>query len=246
MLVSRCRLSAAAAILSLAALCSPAKASLVPLTTVDLTGQGLGAATTLLALDTNTGTESGYVTWNGSTATAFGNAKTGNSQFGSFTLPGLGVTDASQIALIVNLSQPDSQPSVTTALASGANANLANNITLNVFSASGSLLGSFDSAANLQLNQVNGGVGGSGIAFHLDSSQADAVDALMTANPGNEVFTAGATFTNAAGGLDVIQVAPISSVITSVPEPATWAMMFVGFACVGLLGYRRRSLLRLV
>jgi hypothetical protein len=29
--------------------------------------------------------------------------------------------------------------------------------------------------------------------------------------------------------------------ITAVPEPATWAMMLLGFSSVGFLAYRRRS-----
>jgi hypothetical protein len=31
---------------------------------------------------------------------------------------------------------------------------------------------------------------------------------------------------------------PVSFVLTSVPEPSTWAMMLVGFAGLGFAGYR--------
>jgi hypothetical protein len=30
-------------------------------------------------------------------------------------------------------------------------------------------------------------------------------------------------------------------VVAAVPEPFTWIMMFVGFACVGFVAYRRRQ-----
>jgi outer membrane lipase/esterase len=30
-------------------------------------------------------------------------------------------------------------------------------------------------------------------------------------------------------------------VVAAIPEPSTWIMMFVSFACVGLVAYRRRQ-----
>jgi len=33
----------------------------------------------------------------------------------------------------------------------------------------------------------------------------------------------------------------LSLVVTAIPEPATWALMVVGFAAVGFVAYRRRS-----
>jgi hypothetical protein len=60
----------------------------------------------------------------------------------------------------------------------------------------------------------------------------------MAANPGNEVFTVGATFANAQGGPETISAVRLT---TPVPEPATYALML---ACIGALGFvarRRRS-----
>lgn len=34
---------------------------------------------------------------------------------------------------------------------------------------------------------------------------------------------------------------PATAVVTAVPEPATWAMMIVGFLAMGMMAYRRRS-----
>jgi hypothetical protein len=38
----------------------------------------------------------------------------------------------------------------------------------------------------------------------------------------------------------------ITAFVTAVPELSTWAMFLIGFACVGLLSYKKRSSLRLV
>ena len=163
------RAAAAAIVLAAAGrLSSPASADLVQLSDVQLTGQGIGATTTVLTLQNGSPTtESGGVMFNGTT---FGDASTGAFQSTTFTFATLGITNASQLGLIVNLSEPGSEnpPSVTTASSTLAtNANLANAITLNVYSSTGTLLEQHVSSTGLTLNQVAGGVGGSGIVFGL-------------------------------------------------------------------------------
>ena len=100
-------LAAAALAVGLAA-ATPARAALVLLDQTTLSGQGVGAATTLLTLQAPGAatTESGGVLFNG---TPFGNALTGASQFSTFTFTSLGIANASQLALIVNLSEPGSE-----------------------------------------------------------------------------------------------------------------------------------------
>ena len=91
------RAAAAAIVLAAAGtLSSPASASLVQLSTVQLTGQGVGANLTALFLQgqgSNT-TESGGVLFNG---TPFGDAGNGASQTHTFTFADLGITNASQL-----------------------------------------------------------------------------------------------------------------------------------------------------
>jgi hypothetical protein len=230
---------AAAAAIAVAALVSPASADLVPFTNVQLTGQGIGSTLTVLTLQNGSPTtESGGVLFNG---TPFGNASTGNSQTSTFTFTTLGITNANQLGLVVNLSEPGSEspPSVTTASSTLAtNANLANNITLNVWSSTGALLEQHTASSGLALNQVGGGVGGSGIVFHLTDAEATALNATLAANAGTEVFTVGATFANAQGGNDVIQAVQLA---TAIPEPSTWAMVIIGLFGVGFVAYRRRG-----
>jgi len=230
---------AAAAAIVLTALSSPARADLVPFTNVQLTGQGIGSTLTVLTLQNGSPTtESGGVLFNG---TPFGNASTGASQTSTFTFATLGITNANQLGLVVNLAEPGSEspPSVTTASSTlAANANLANAITLNVYSSSGVLLDQFSASTGLNLNQVGGGVGGSGIVFHLTDAEAAQLNAILAANAGTEVFTVGATFANAQGGNDVIQAVQLT---TAIPEASTWAMMVLAFLGVGFMAYRQKG-----
>jgi len=234
----------AAAAFTLAALVSPARADLVPFTTQQLTGQGVGHVTTVLTLQNGSPTtESGGVLFNG---TPFGDASTGASQFRTFTFSTLSISDASQLGLVVNLAEPGSEtpPSASTAPSNLAvNANLANTITLNVYSSTGVLLEQHSASSGLTLNQVAGGVGGSGIVFHLTDAEAATLNATMASHAGDEVFTVGATFANAQGGNDLIQAVQLAAggPPPAVPELSTWGMMMVGFFGLGFMGYRRRT-----
>jgi len=229
---------AAAAVAAFLAI-TPAKAALMLETTVEQQGQGLGAQFTVLTLQHagGTTTESGGVLFNGN---VFGDAGSGTSQSRTFTFADLGITTASQLGFVVNLSEPNSEnpPQVTTALSPLAtNANLANDITLNVYDASGNLIQQHLASAQT-LTQVASGLGGSGLVFALTPAEQTALDAIIASTPGTERFALGATFANADGGSDAIQAVRLAG---AVPEPSTWAMMILGFATVGFAAYRRRT-----
>ena len=100
------------------------------------------------------------------------------------------------------------------------------------------LLEQHTTAAGQTLNQIQGGVGGSGLVFGLTPAEQAQLNATMAANAGLEVFTVGATFGNAQGGLDVVQAGILT---TAVPEASTWAMMVLGFLGIGFVAYRRRG-----
>jgi hypothetical protein len=74
--------------------------------------------------------------------------------------------------------------------------------------------------------------------FGLTPAEQARLNAALAANPGSEVFSMGATFADAQGGLDVIQAGILASAI---PEASTWMMMVLGFFGVGFVAYRRQS-----
>ena len=231
-------LAAAALAAGLAA--APARADLTLLTDVQLSGQGVGATFTTLFLQgagSNT-TESGGVLFNGS---VFGDAGGGASQSRVFTFSDIGISNANQLGLLVNLAEPGSEspPSVTTANSPLAtNASFANAITLNVFSAAGLLLEQHVAAVGTTLLQVASGLGGSGLIFALTPAEQLQLNNTMAANAGNEVFTVGATFANAQGGPETIAAVRLT---TAIPEPETYALMLAGFGALGFVARRRRS-----
>ena len=236
-------LAAAALAAGLAA--APARADLIPLTQVQLQGQGVGATFTTLFLQGAgaSTTESGGVLFNGTTATPFGDAGTGASQFRSFTFADLAITNVTQLALLINLAEPGSEatPSVATAMSGLAtNAAFADTITLNVYSAAGVLLEHHSAAAGLTLNQVASGLGGSGLVFTLNAAEQTQLANTMATNAGNEVFTVGATFANAQGGPETISAIRLAQV-AAVPEPETYALMLAGIGALGFVARRRRN-----
>lgn len=229
----------AAAAMAVGLSVAPAKADLVLESTQLQQGQGLGAQFTVLTLQGagNATTESGGVLFNGN---VFGDAQSGASQSRTFTFADLGITNASQLGLVVNLAEPGSEnpPSVTTAASPLAtNANLANTITLNVYDSSGNLIQQHSASAQT-LDQIATGLGGSGLVFGLTSQEQTALNDIMASTAGTERFTVGATFANSQGGQDAIQAVNLT---TAVPEPSTWAMIIIGFASVGFAAYRRRK-----
>jgi len=234
------KLSIAAAAATLGAvLAAPAQANLVLLDEVDLSGQGIGAVFTVLTLQNGPNpAESGGVNFDGST---FGDALTGASQSRTFTFADLALADASELRLIVNLAEPGSEsPPSVLATNTGSFNILSNSVTLNAFNSTGMLSQQFSLASGTTLNQMAGGVGGSGLVLGLDAAQTMQLNTFITANFGAEVFTVGATFANAAGGNDVIQAARFEGTMAPIPEPETYALMLAGLGVVGFVARRRK------
>ena len=197
----------------------PARADLIQLNEVQLTGQGIGAQLTVLTLQNGSSpTESGRVEYTGGAFAPTGDASTGASQWNTFNFTDLGITNANQLALTVNLSEPGSEdpPSVTVTSPY--------QISLYAYTSTGTLLETFVCTTCGQLLQVAGGVGGSGIVLGLTGPEAAALNAIVAANPGY-VLTAGASFTGAQGGNDVIQAVRLAG---SVPVPEPTSLLLFG------------------
>ncbi len=79
-------------------------------------------------------------------------------------------------------------------------------------------------------------IGTGTIVQSLSHYVADFTDALYSGSY-TVVFNIGGSPASIPPG-DTLQV---TTTVAAVPEPATWAMMIIGFASVGFLAYRRKS-----
>jgi hypothetical protein len=212
---------------------------------VDLGGQGFGNAPRLLTVQ-GSGTESGVVNIAaGNTIVGGAGVPTGsvhdsngvtnaggqevspftdNQKFGIPTLSSLGWTTADQVKIVFNATEP------------GGNGLNITDVTLKFYNGT-TLVGAIDGQQNF-LNTIVGN-GNSGFAFGVSDDEKAYVQGILNqAGSGNFRIALETTITDAAGGPESFSAI---SAMSAVPEPATWAMMVLGFLGVGLLAYRRRE-----
>jgi hypothetical protein len=227
---------------ALAAMAAPAGASLIFIGTVPSSGNGIGAVSTSLTFQ-NTGTESGCVAFNGTTATTGaascptgftgGDEKPGSSQTNVFTASDLNFTATNNFSNLVLLFNGNE----------GVNAGdqpiTLNSLGLSLYSSTGTLLGTFTTTAPSTFAAFPG-VGNAGFGFALDSTQAAQANALLASNPQLRIGTS-ANASNAQGGPETIQLTTVAS---TVPEPSAVIMLGSGLLLVGLGAFRRRTQVR--
>jgi len=209
-----------------------AQASLVDLGLSNASGQGTGATNFNLITLQNAGTEAGSTSWLGGSFSSSGNLQNpigDNSKHSSPSLGALGWDLASEVKVLFNGNE-----------GGGSNAGIKlNTITLSFFTSAGAFVGSVSNNAAINYPGSQPGQGGAG--YLIGSDQAGLAGLQTLINAAGQAGHVGifASLSNANGGAETFTA--VGAPVAAVPEPSTWAMMILGFACVGFMAYRRRN-----
>ncbi|MBA2690232.1 MAG: PEP-CTERM sorting domain-containing protein, partial [Burkholderiales bacterium] len=203
-------------------------ASLILLAPQDFQGTGLGAVNTILTIQSpgSSSTESGGVSFNGTTDATTGDAKTGASQTQTRTLAELGITSAQNLRIVFNALEPGG---------TGSSIQLSN-LVLTIYSSSGATLFSSGAFTPILFPDTFTGAGNSGFVFGLDATQALAAQTAGFGSTSNRIGLS-ATANLATGGFETFFVAnkPAGVVVQAIPEPTTALLLGLG-----LLGFSWR------
>jgi hypothetical protein len=225
------RLNTAVAVVSLlvaAAWSGSAVASLVEAGTVADTAQGFGNAPRLITLNSprNTTTESGSTSFSTGSAVETGDVPSGNNKWSVPTIGSLNWTTAQDVQLLFNPGEPQSAADQSIQI---------DTLTLTFFNTNGSVAGSItNDLGALAYSATDPGSGKAGFLIDVSSDEFAAVNSILAGGP-NLRLGIFASLSDATGDAD-----GFTAIAASVPEPATWAMMILGFFGVGFMAYRRK------
>ena len=210
-----------------------ASASLVYDAAIQASAQGFGNAPRDLTLQaTGQDTfESGGLAVSPTGTIVFGNTISDpnpladDQKYGIPTIGSLGITNANQIAVLFNATEPG-----------GDSVNVLD-VTLKFYSSTGTLLGAIDGSQNFANSNPGNGV--AGFTFVVDQAQQAYVNGLLANGP-TTTLALEASIGNFAGGPESFLIYNLGTAVTPVPEPETYALMLAGLGAVGFMARRRR------
>lgn len=201
-----------------------ANASLESLGQLDLTGTGLGNVNTLLTIQSprNTTTETGAVSWNGSTSVTTGDTQAINN---TLLLSGLG-TQASNLLIVFNPVEPGN----------ASNSIMLNNLVATIYSPTGDALWNSGTFTSISFPETDNGTGKAGFLFGLDTTQSAQAQTFWD---GANRLGLSATASDATGGHETFFAT--TTQVSPVPEPSTYLMLFGGLVLL-ILKTKGRSI----
>lgn len=209
-------------------------ASLVLLGPENFQGTGLGAVNTILTIQSprNSTSETGSVSFNGTSDVRTGDTQNGASQTLTRSIGDLGLTSASSLRVVFNALEPGN----------AANNITLNNLVLNIFGTNGATLFTSGAFTPVAFPDTQTGAGNSGFVFGLDAAQAAQAQALGFGSASNRIGLL-ASASDATGGFETFFVANSSRVTppTDVPEPMSLALFGAGLLGLGLVRQSRRA-----
>jgi hypothetical protein len=236
------------------AIAAPASASLVYDSNVQLSAQGFGNAPRDLTVQAHgsADTESGCVGVGAGGGIRFGSCVTNaqvhdsnglanvggdepspqadDQKYGIPTVSELGWASAADIGILFNATEPQNDTG-------GINVQ---DLTLKFYDAlTGNLVAAIDGSHDFA--GTNAGNGVAGFTFVVDGAEQSYLNGLIFngSNLSNIRIALEATLDRVGGGPDTFRAVNLERTL-SVPEPATWGLMMLGFGAVGIVIRRRR------